>query len=480
LTTAEEGSVLRQALANLPRAENHSPGARVDPEKLVPVREHKAALDIERPIVVGNRGMGKSFWAHALADAGVRERLAASFPEVGRLTARFGFNASERADAIAPTPNELHDAVRADVDFDALWRAVLLRAALTEPSRPDAVPFADFTPLCGWVASHGAEVDRLLTRADDEHAAEGKRLVVVFDALERLAGDWTTTRLLTASLLKRALAALSYRALRLKLFMRSDQFEAPGLFEFPDGSKLRNTRVHLAWSSTDLYELLFKRLEQDEGGAETFTRLVARARRGGVLPRFPPEQKAIVDELTGEFMGAGAKRGRVFTWLPLHLADARGETSPRTFLTAWQVAARHTPAPAGKAVDRSGLLEGVRQASADRVRELEEDYGWISLALAPLRKQMVPMEQSMLESLWEQAGTVEQIREDSAKSGRPAPLQLYDPAISAHEALVRSLQIIGVVESRPNGKINVPDIFRVEAGIMRKGGVKPPRRPGTG
>jgi hypothetical protein len=35
---------------------------------------------------------------------------------------------------------------------------------------------------------------------------------------------------------------------------------------------------------------------------------------------------------------------------------------------------------------------------------------------------------------------------------------------------------IAVMEERTNGRINVPDIFRVEAEILRKGGVAVPRR----
>jgi hypothetical protein len=35
---------------------------------------------------------------------------------------------------------------------------------------------------------------------------------------------------------------------------------------------------------------------------------------------------------------------------------------------------------------------------------------------------------------------------------------------------------VAVMEERTNGKINVPDIFRVEAEILRKGGVAVPKR----
>jgi hypothetical protein len=69
--------------------------------------------------------------------------------------------------------------------------------------------------------------------------------------------------------------------------------------------------------------------------------------------------KALVDAIAGEYMGADKKRGRVYTWLPLHLADSREETSPRTFLTAWREAALHEPAPANQAVDHQALLRAL-------------------------------------------------------------------------------------------------------------------------
>jgi len=44
------------------------------------------------------------------------------------------------------------------------------------------------------------------------------------------------------------------------------------------------------------------------------------------------------------------------------------------------------------------------------------------------------------------------------------------------DALLRTMTSIAVMEVRANGKINVPDIFRVEAGILRRGGVAVPRK----
>ena len=45
-------------------------------------------------------------------------------------------------------------------------------------------------------------------------------------------------------------------------------------------------------------------------------------------------------------------------------------------------------------------------------------------------------------------------------------------------ALLSSMRDVAVMEERANGKINVPDIYRVEAAILRKGGVAVPKRWG--
>jgi hypothetical protein len=465
---------IRAGLAELPRANNHAPGERVDPNTMVMVAGHRAALDPDRTLVVGNRGMGKSFWAHALAEPRAREEAARTFQELSKTDVCFGFNASERSDDIAPTPSALEGALATFDDPDILWRAVLVRVALKEGvASPTSLPNT-LSALAAWVQTHGEDVDRLLTALDDKFAADGRRLLIVFDALDRLGNNWQTTRRLTSALLKRAVAVRSYRALRLKLFMRRDQFEDRTLFQFPDGSKVRNTRVDLTWTTGDLWNLLFSQLSRNAASSQAFEDLRKTLVGQQPLPNFDND-KVVVDAIAGEFMGANEKRGRVYTWLPLHLSDARGETSPRTFLTAWREAALHGTVPGERAVDHLGILEGVRKASEDRLHELKEDYWWIRLALEPLRGQMVPMERTVLEGLWQKNGTIDSIRNDSSSQGG-APIQLEDSPSHAEAGLLDALTAIGIMEVRSNGKINVPDIFRVEAEIKRKGGVKPPRR----
>jgi hypothetical protein len=183
----------------------------------------------------------------------------------------------------------------------------------------------------------------------------------------------------------------------------------------------------------------------------------------------------LVDAIAGRYMGSDARRGRVYTWVPLHLSDAKNACSPRTFLTAWKRAAEHPRARISLAVDHLGLIEGVRQASSTRLEELRDDYGWIDGALGALKGQFVPIEKEELLRVWRASQVVQKILR-SAKAGKwLAPVEL-DADTDGPAALLEAMISIAVMEERANGKINVPDIFRVEARIKRRGGVAVPRR----
>jgi len=484
-------NAIRAGLASLPRTENHTPGQAVPPDVVYTPFGHRNALDPERTLVVGNRGVGKSFWAHALLDAKIRQHAAQFYrqPILNSTKVVIGFNASERTDEIAPPLSVIRQALQSGIDAETTWRAVLARAVagfINEKGSPLPRSFVD---LARWVSDDPERYANLMTEADTAVSDQKKKLLVIFDALDLLGANWPEKQQLTRALLSRALSAKSYRAIRLKLFMRPDQYTDPGLFTFPDASKIKNDRVDLAWSSEDLYGLLFQRLQLSPDSSEAFRRLiielghVQRVATGSQFAfdvRSSDDQKSIVNAIAGEFMGSGAKRGRVYTWLPTHLGDAVGETSPRTFLTAWQVAAQHNPAPVGRAVDYLGLSEGVRRASEDRLNELQQDYPWIRIVLRPLAGESVPMLWTKLESIWRQHQTVHAILSETEKQGWLGPISLVQSKGSPDEsALLETLQAIGVIEMRANAKVNVPDIFRVEARIKRKGGVKPPRGRGS-
>ena len=472
---------IRTAMADFELSPKVAPNETIEPDRVFFPAGHRGVLDLKRQLVIGNRGVGKSFWTHALLNEELRQTLARVYgqPRLAKTKVVIGFNGSEKLGPVAPTIEELSAAYSAGHDAELIWRAVLFRA--THSVRASG-PAPSFQQAVSIVKKQPEAFATALSLADDILSRDGMSLLIVFDALDRLAQDWDSIRGLTKGLLIRTLGLQSFRAIRAKVFMRVDQFSDADLFRFRDSSKITNDYVDMAWRPHELYGLLLFELLRNQQAADQLGTLASQTNAQEALPesgRFNTaaleDLPALITAIAGEFMGGHKKRGRVYSWVPLHLSDAANNCSPRTFLTAWKTAADHVPPPPGdRAVDHLGLIDGVRRASSARLTELHEDYPWIDSALEPLRRQFVPIPREELFALWNKRNVLESILAEARQNHWLAPIDVFIE--SAPSALLKTMVSIAVMEERANGKINVPDIFRVEAGIMRKGGVAVPRR----
>lgn len=262
-------------------------------------------------------------------------------------------------------------------------------------------------------------------------AESGKRHLVVFDALDRTGPDWKSIRELTKGLLRVCLPTLA---------------GAAEVWPIP------------------------RALRQDE-----------------------ELQEAVLCDLATRYMGTNHRRGRTYTWLPSHLADARGQVSPRSFLLAIRDAQRETLERGHATVLHwDSIKRGVQGASAVRVQELGEDYPWVQKVLEPLQGLAVPCSDEDIEQRWRSAGTVRAIERGGANAPsrqRPGNVQdrdderfylpphALDLAATDHpeQALTQELQRIGVIRRVDDERVDIPDLFRVAAKIGRRGGVRPIR-----
>jgi hypothetical protein len=268
-----------------------------------------------------------------------------------------------------------------------------------------------------------------------------------------------------------------YRALKAKVFMRTDQSKDDGLFRFADASKIRADAVKLVWHREELFGLMYKYLTQRLQTRAALAQLAASDDPSDLAETLSSDDKVqeeLFYRIAGEFMGAGAKRGRTYTWIVDHLADAFGETSPRSFITAIQKAAVFRPKPKETVIDHSGIRAGVQDASEVRVRQLQEDYDWIDDVIKALEGLEVPCEPAVFIRRWRERRTIEAIQTRSKQNHSLLPLELQSARLEPEAALLDALNNIGVIEYRTETRINVPDIFRVEARIKRRGGVRPP------
>lgn len=446
---------------------------------------HAKALDPDVSLVEGIRGAGKSFWWAQLASERHRPVIVKAFPEI-----RFG-DGVKVVKAFGAQVSS-HDAPSQDVlarlaekyPAKSIWKAVLAhKAGFSEGFPTDS----EWPPRVAWVVENPEAFDQMLFRVDREYDNRGDTLVVLFDALDRLAENWQRIRPLAKGLLQVALELRSTRRIRFKLFMRPDMLQDKEIMQFPDASKLLARKAALVWRRVDLYALLFQCLANSPVAGAEFRVLCADElgcewRQIKEFWQLPPalradekEQEKVFSRLAGTAMASGPsgyKRGKPYTWLVNHLQDGLDQVSPRSFCAALSHAAESTREDASLVLDYKAIQAGVREASKIRVDELiTEDYPWVDTVMQPLRGNLtVPCSAEDIRNLWDRSRTLAGLESSLKESS--ADVKLPPPSLEP-DAVLNSLQALGLLTRIDRDRIQMPDVYRIAFGLGRRGGVKP-------
>ncbi len=480
--TPDESAIIRRALAHL------TPGVVKAQENLAPPAAgriylppaHRKAFDWDSSIVIGMRGVGKSLWTATLNSPKLRTMIQREWQMEGyqsmRVRVAFGLDESDK---LFPAPETLEN-LATQVEPRHIWRAVWvdeLRHILAEPW-PNCTSWAERT---AWVKDNPELTSQLIQQADTRLSSQSEQLLLVFDSLERLSpsADWGQNRRLLQGALQLALSLRSTRAMRAKLFLRPDMYDDPEPWQFPESSKLKQSRSELGWSPMDLYKLLLQLLVNDEQHGKEISQILHLEKQlmhrpeGGVAITGLADDalRGRMEEIMGKHMGSDARRGMTYTWVPNHLADAKGRVSPRSFLIAFNKAAEETHQQHSThehAVHYRAIHAGVTEASRIRVEEIQEDYPWVTPLLEAIQQITVPCSPEDLTNRWKQA-TLTQMKKEKKLPPRRFTTDLVRRGNL--EALLDDLEDLAVISRAEGGRINMPDIFRVAAGIKRKGGV---------
>ncbi|MDE7066045.1 MAG: hypothetical protein K2O70_11390, partial [Desulfovibrionaceae bacterium] len=327
-------------------------------------------------------------------------------------------------------------------------------------------------------------VDRFLFEANRALAAAGTRLLALFDALDRVAESWKDIDDLTTALLRTTLQLSTYSHIKGKIFLREDHYNRL-VFTFPDASKLLATRVELSWKRAELYALLWKRLCNGAGQNGEMLRAVFDKYLPGDLVEkegvwlfrhttvlTDDTLRPLFHALTGPYMGKDRRRGIPYIWTVGHLADARRQTSPRSFLAAIRRAcddSRENHHDAAYAIHYESIKNGVQTASEIRVNEMKEDNPWVGDLLTPLKGMTVPCPSEEVQALWE-TRYPKGPKELVDNYPRYAPPEF---ASQRWQDVRELLERLGFCMTLGDGRFNMPDLYRVGFRLGRKGGVKP-------
>ncbi|MDR1536089.1 MAG: hypothetical protein LBU64_13550 [Planctomycetota bacterium] len=440
---------------------------------------HGKALQPDNIVVTGIRGSGKTFWWAALQNPEIRPLVEAAAQLGDNAVISVGYGVGRENAEKFPAAQTLAALAAKKIPPRHIWMTVVYGQVLGERAPSEFPRRGDWERRIRWVIDHPDLVSATLSAQDALLAKNNQYHLVLFDALDTTANDWKAMNRITRGVLQVGVEIRSYRKIRTKIFLRPDQLDDPEATSFNDASKITGNPAELEWKYKDLYGMLWHLLANDRGFGPNF-RKVAESIAGvafgenreirevpNKLRSDPDAQRGLFHALTGPWMGRDRRRGAPYTWLPKHLGDNRGAVSPRSFLTALRTAAE-----SGEyredwkyPLHFEDIKAGVRQASLRRVRELNDDYPWIQTLMEPIGGMNVPCGRGEVFQRWKRNGALEAIGENPT---RLPPAHLKD----GPEKVLKDLQELGIVAERDDGRINIPDVYRVGYGLGRHGGIK--------
>ena len=479
-------AVMRQALETMPDETKFGETVRLA-EVYFP-QSHLKALHPDVVVVTGMRGAGKTFWWSALQQEPVRELMRERHERTrisGKTELRTGFGARSDIEKY-PSKDVLKRLLeRGVVDARMLWRTV--QAWQLAPTKHALRQQRDWQSRTTFVRENPELIDRMFAKCDEQLESKDRYVVVLYDALDRSTDDWQSMYRIIRGLLQTALDMRSYRRIRVKMFLRTDQFTPSAIGGFPDASKLLASAVELNWPRRELYGLLWHLLGNSGDSPEKIRSLLCDGQvdlsdvHCGVW-QVPMElvfddvcQRRVFHRIAGQWMGRDRRRGFPYTWIPNHLGDTEGKVSPRSFIAALRAAAKNSfeQHPNHEyALHYDSIKLGVQSASKDRVAELGEDYPWVDRLLRDLERMTVPCRFRDIEKRWVERKTLTRLRENIEEQDVKLPPSSIDDGA---EGVRADLEALSVFQRMHDGRVNIPDVFRVGYRLGRKGGVRPVR-----
>lgn len=464
---------LLRELASLGSDADHHPALL---QVFLPLPAHRQALDPRTLVIRGERGAGKTALFHVLREL-AEQKVPASQVFHNLLTGTWveGFSEVGTAHPATDVLDQWGLSVEDPAHFRAFWLGHLvgrlgsLRTDLPLPSEFGRAWLTWRGDPAAWVPVARAHVAALTTWLDRFEETTGELVFVSYDHLDKIGVTRPALRQGFASALLGMWLSLSnrYSRLRGKVFLREDLFRG-ALHGFADASKLETRSAVLHWSAEDLYRMFLRHLGASVGlrswleEGERTPVFVKDPILGFMPPSALPEesgfsQKAIAERIVGSQMGEGVKKGYTHRWIPNHLQDAHGAIVPRSMLNLFAFAAqaalgRGPQAQFSRLLHHTELQAALEKTSVYRVQELVEEHKVVS-RVESLRRMML---------LADRREVVERL------SRAPA---LDDGFGTDGDAAFVELERLGVLKTREDGRIDVPDIYRFGFGIKRKGGV---------
>ena len=472
---------LRKAFLTLPKQPRQSDSEPIDIKNFYVPFNHAKALHSTNLLIEGGYGTGKTEWFLQLSKNVTHIAHIAPHAELNNTHCSQGYGQVYSSNY--PSKDSFTNLLKYNISPELIWKTIIAFIILDETEA-----FRD----CNWNDKINVYQDNTnryeleLRQREQELSSQQKKHLILFDALNYASDDWETLKKLLKGLFQAALTFRSFRAIHLKIFVRPDMLEDNAIYSFTGGIKIMTNKLPLEWHRLELFNLLWQYLGNAAEGGEEF--------RNGCEQHFkqvwkqlpdtnswliPDEmrkdetvQRAIFHALTGERMGNKPHSGYPYVWLPNHLEDSFGKISPCSFLTALHEAANSDALQADQnyPLNALALKKGLQKASEMQVATLNEKDYWIN-TLFKGKAISFPCEFSDINEVWQHHDIRQTLRDIIESSDTIPPVNYVDPDFF-YEGIKKYLISLGIFQQMLDGRINMPDIYRIGYGLGRKGGIK--------
>jgi hypothetical protein len=415
------------------------------------------ALEPDVSLISGIRGSGKSELCLA-----VHKRL----KQPARLAFAFEPGASSGG---FPDKDTLQSLLQSeDCNPRLIWKTVFLSGV----GCTQLLLLPNWRERYAWVKEHPDEAARELRVCNFDHQHRNETFVLLFDHFERMADTLPDRIRLLRGVLELMQDLRAFSMLRVKAFVNTDLLSQPGVSDFPGAARVLGSHVELNWQPADLYGLLYCKLgrTRDPEARQHFQSLAPGGWVGWAWPTFPPYWLGplpLMDpgwqQILFGHLHTGGFTPSAISWfhkLPQDLTDSLGRISPRSFLLAVRTATEHYRE--GFPLVAPALQAGILAAARNWKQELSEELPWVYQAMERLKGLWVPLPTTEVFAAWRERG----FRSPSAEEEGRASTD-YD-----YERTLEQLQQVGVILRMADGRIEVPELYRVGFGLGRRGGFR--------
>lgn len=473
--------------------ENESRNERLFFKNFLPLKEYKKLFEPDLFLITGGRGAGKTELFRLFSYSKGRHQLYIStksrvFDDFSQTDWFVACGHDPLHSKKFPVSDVVERALKNSDEtlWNCYWSGMLLGVILQEGNIQEPIYVLDdilvnslknqlrnpseWLPL---VETHYEEISNYLDALDEYLDSQDQWFFFLYDELDKIVMNYKqlaiAIRVLLSFWLERS---RRWRKIRPKIFLRTDLFRDEFL-GFADASKLSPNQISLQWSTLQLYQLVAKRLVNQDMVWKKYLQEYAdfsfiEDADFGLMPSSDAERyyEQMMEVIVGKFMGANPRKGRTYNWIPNHLQDSDGRIAPRSFLRLFVIAAEIRKNKGDYPVDTrllqpQDLQAALQQTSQDRIGELtQEEYPWINDIQVNLKGLEAPIPKEIF---------LEAIQNTKWR-------EEYRPPHSEAEDILYYLKKLGVVEIRlTDERINIPEIYLYGFEMKRRGGVKRPK-----